>query len=137
MIGLGDTTKKLQKVAGMAEDVYQRMTELRDQIVELRRTVEATHGTVRSVERRVAEQEALVRELAEREGVDVEAVLAEVNIEEAEAETGAGAGVEGRDGDEAKAGANRPAAGADDETGDGDDAGPAATTDAGGTASGE
>jgi len=135
MIGLGDTTKKLQKVAGMAEDVYQRMTELRDQIVELRRTVEATHGTVRSVERRVAEQEALVRELAEREGVDVEAVLAEVNIEEAEAETGAGAG--GRDGDEAKAGANRPAAGADDETRDGDDAGPAATTDAGGTASGE
>ena len=85
MVGLGDTTKKLQKVASMAEDVYQRMTELRDQMVELRKTVEATHETVRGLDRRVAEQEALVRELAEREGVDVEAVIAEANITEAEA----------------------------------------------------
>jgi uncharacterized protein YukE len=100
MVGLGDTTKKLQKVAGMAEDVYQRMSELRDQMVELRKTVEATHETVRGLDRRVAEQEALVRELAEREGVDVEAVIAEANITEAEAaDTDADTDAGGGDGD--------------------------------------
>jgi len=125
MVGLGDTTKKLQKVAGMAEDVYQRMTELRDQMVELRETVEATHETVRSVERRVTEQEALVRELAEREGIDVEAVLAEANIEEAEPDGETGAA----DDDPEESDANGDVTGERNETGSGPSETPATAGD--------
>jgi len=91
-MGLGSTAKKLQKVTDMAEEVYNQLNELRTQIVELRTTVEATSDTVEELDRRVTEQEALLRALAEEEGVDVDAVLADVAIEDAEDAEGAGDG---------------------------------------------
>lgn len=76
-MGFGGTTQKLQKVASMAEDVYAKLNELRDQIQAMRETVDR-------VDRRTAENRALLEALAAEEDVDVDAVLTETAIEEAE-----------------------------------------------------
>ncbi len=83
-MGLGGTAKKLQKVTDMAEDVYARLNDLREQIVEMRETTQETSDRVDRLERETAEVRALVEALAEAEGVDVERVTAEAHIAEAE-----------------------------------------------------
>jgi nitrogen fixation/metabolism regulation signal transduction histidine kinase len=76
-MGFGGTTEKLQKVASMAEDVYAKLNELRDQIQAMRETVDR-------VDRRTAENRALLEAIATDQDVDVDAVLTETAIEEAE-----------------------------------------------------
>ncbi|MBB6646238.1 DUF5798 family protein [Halobellus ruber] len=85
-MGLGGTAKKLQKVTDMAEDVYTRLNDLRDQVVEMRKTTQETSDRVDRLERETAEMRAVVEALAEAEGIDIEAVTADVHISEAEAE---------------------------------------------------
>ena len=85
-MGLGGTAKKLQKVTDMAEDVYTRLNDLRDQIVGMRETTQETSDRVDRLERETAEVRALVEALAEQEGIDVERVTAEAHIAEAERE---------------------------------------------------
>jgi archaellum component FlaC len=85
-MGLGGTARKLQKVTDMAEDVYTRLNDLRDQIVEMRETTQETSDRVDRLERETAEVRALVEALAEEEGVDIERVTAEAHISEAERE---------------------------------------------------
>jgi len=94
-MGFGGTTRKLQKVASMAEDVYAKLNEMRQQLVELNETVDR-------IDRRTNDNRALIERLAEQEGIDVEAVLAETAIEEAESTGGdrsAGAGPASGDAD--------------------------------------
>lgn len=67
----------------MAEDVYAKLSEMRQQLAELNETVD-------SIDRRTVENRALIEQLAEQQGVDVESVLAEAAIEEAEGEGPAG-----------------------------------------------
>ncbi|SFR42030.1 DUF5798 family protein [Halogeometricum limi] len=83
-MGIGGTAKKLQKVAEMAEDVYARLNELRDQLAEMRETTQATKARVDRLEVENAEQRALLEALAEEEGIDVESVTANAHIAEAE-----------------------------------------------------
>ena len=85
-MGLGGTARKLQKVTDMAEDVYTRLNDLREQIVEMRETTQDTSDRVDRLERETAEVRALVEALAEAEGIDVERVTAEAHIAEAERE---------------------------------------------------
>ena len=85
-MGLGGTARKLQKVTDMAEDVYTRLNDLRDQIVEMRETTQETSDRGDRLERETAEVRALVEALAEKEGIDVERVTAEAHIAEAERE---------------------------------------------------
>ncbi len=61
----------------MAEDVYEKLNDLRDQVVELRQRVER-------VDRTAEDNRALLEALAREQGIDVETVLAEASIEEAE-----------------------------------------------------
>lgn len=83
-MGLGGTAKKLQKVAEMAEDVYARLNDLRDQIREMRETVGETQDRVETLEAESAEQRAILEAMAENQGIDVEAVTATAHIKEAE-----------------------------------------------------
>ncbi|MUV57466.1 DUF5798 family protein [Halogeometricum sp. CBA1124] len=83
-MGIGGTAKKLQKVAEMAEDVYARLNELREQLAEMRETAQDTRDRVDRLETENAEQRALLEALAEREGIDVETVTANAHIKEAE-----------------------------------------------------
>lgn len=84
MVGLGDTTKKLQKLADTAEELFEKLNELRQQVAETRERVDDTHAKVADLEREQAEQRALLEAVAAEQGVDVDAVLTEAAIEEAE-----------------------------------------------------
>ncbi|QSG04570.1 DUF5798 family protein [Halapricum desulfuricans] len=85
-MGFGDTAKKLQKVSSIAEDSYKRMNELREQLAQLRSEVESTSEQVDQMEYDLAEQRALLEALAEQQGLDVDAIVAEANIEDLDAE---------------------------------------------------
>ena len=99
-MGLGGATRKLQKVADMGEELYSRINELREQILEMRETVTETNRRVAALENKVDGQAAILEALAEREGIDVDEVLTEVAIEEAEvAEQAEDAGDSGGDGE--------------------------------------
>lgn len=76
--------KKLQQVLDMAEELYGRLDRLRSQIEELRERVERTDERVERMARDLQGQRALLEALAEREGVDVDAVFAGAAIDEAE-----------------------------------------------------
>ncbi|MFW6017767.1 MAG: DUF5798 family protein [Halapricum sp.] len=85
-MGFGDTAKKLQKVTSIAEESYKRMNELREQLVQLRSEVESTSEQVDRMEHDLAEQRALVEALAREQGLDVDAIVTEANIEDVDTE---------------------------------------------------
>lgn len=76
-MGFGSTAKKLQKVTEMADKLYERFEEVREQVKDLTDSVEETNERVATLEGELAEQRALVERLADAQGVDVEAVVAE------------------------------------------------------------
>ena len=81
-MGLGSTAKKIQTLAERAEQLYSQILELREQMAELRETVEATGTLTRELDRRSQQQWAIIQAIAEAEGIDVDAVLTEAAIEE-------------------------------------------------------
>ena len=83
-MGLGNTAKKLQRVADVAEKLYQKMDELRTQINEVRDHVERTSTKVERIERELDEQRAVIDALAREQGVDVDSLVAGAAITEAE-----------------------------------------------------
>ena len=83
-MGLGGATRKLQKVADMGEELYSRINELREQILEVRETVQETNRRVSAVENKLDGQAAILEALAEEEGIDVDELLTQAAIEEAE-----------------------------------------------------
>lgn len=85
-MGLGSTTKKIQTIADKAEQVYAQVDEVRKQLEDLRGKVDTTHETVETLEVRHEQNRALLEALAEEQGIDVEAVLTEVSIDDPEAE---------------------------------------------------
>ena len=91
-MGLGGATRKLQKVADMGEELYSRISELREQILEMRETVTETNRRVTALENKLDGQAAILEALAEKEGIDVDELLTEVAIEEAETDDGAAPG---------------------------------------------
>lgn len=88
-MGLGGTAKKLQKIANMAEELYARVNDLREQLNGLGETVEQTNAAVEQLRREHAETRALVERLAENEGIDVDAV-AQTNTGSPQPEQGQG-----------------------------------------------
>lgn len=89
-MGLGSTAKKLQQVADMAEDVYGRLNQLREQVREMQQTVVETRDQVDDLNREVAEQRAIIEALAEKEDIDVAALTADVHVVDAEEVAGEG-----------------------------------------------
>ncbi|WP_396612710.1 DUF5798 family protein [Haloferax sp. S1W] len=83
-MALGGTAKKLQKVAEMAEDVYKKLNELREQIVEVRETVTETKDRVDRLEAENAEQRAILEAIAKEQGIDLDAAIADAHIAQAE-----------------------------------------------------
>lgn len=79
-MGLGGTAKKLQKVMDSAEKLYAKMNEIIGELKDLQREVEDTSQQVDHLERDLAEQRALIDALAEKEGIDINAVLDDANL---------------------------------------------------------
>lgn len=69
----------------MAEDVYGRLAELREQVLATQETVEETSRRIDRLEAEAAEQRALLEAIAEDRGIDLDAVTARAHIGEAEA----------------------------------------------------
>lgn len=87
-MGLGSTAKTLQRVADLAENVYSRLNDVREQLTQLRSTVQTTDERVARLESELAEQRAVIDALAEKQGIDIESVTAEIHIVEAEETAG-------------------------------------------------
>lgn len=83
-MGLGNTAKKLQRVADMAETLYQKVDELRAQVNDVKAHVETTSRKVDRIERDLDDQRAVLDALARERDIDVDSLLAEAAIEEAE-----------------------------------------------------
>ena len=74
-MGFGSTAKKLQKVADLADDLYTKVNELKTQLQGMRETVEETNSRVDDLDGRLDDQRALLEAIAEKEGLDTEAVI--------------------------------------------------------------
>ncbi|GKZ13540.1 DUF5798 family protein [Haladaptatus sp. T7] len=85
-MGLGSTAKKIQKVADTAEKLYAKLNEMREQLVDMRETLETTNERVERLEAENEHQKALIEALAREEGIDVDEVLSEVESAEADDE---------------------------------------------------
>lgn len=96
-MGLGSTAKKIQKVADTAEKLYAKLNELREQVLAIRDSLEATDGRVQQLEIENAEQKALIEALAREQGIDVESVLDDVETPESVEEEVADDGTESDD----------------------------------------
>lgn len=83
-MGLGSTTKKIQTIADKAEQVYAQINEVRKQLDDLRTKVDRTHDTVSELEVKHEQNRALLEAIAEEQGVDVETVITDAAIDDAE-----------------------------------------------------
>mgnify|MGYP000232915304 CR=1 FL=1 len=77
-MGLGSTAKKLQTLVETAEDLYQRVNDLRERLVRMESTIDETNQRVETVEGDVAELRALAEAVADDQGLDVAAILEDV-----------------------------------------------------------
>ena len=107
-MGLGSTAKKLQKVADVAEDVYAKLKELREEVDATRETVETTAERTTRLEAALAEQRSLIDHLLAANGVDPESV----DLSNAEPPVG-GTAADGEGGQSAAEGDTSGAAGTD------------------------
>ncbi|MEZ3114538.1 DUF5798 family protein [Halobaculum sp. MBLA0147] len=86
-MGLGSTAKKLQKVADIAEKLFKRINQMRKEIQQLQGAVDSAETDTAELRRELAETRAIVEALADEEGVDTEAVLADLEYPEPEGRT--------------------------------------------------
>jgi DNA anti-recombination protein RmuC len=110
-MGLGGTAKKLQKVMDAAEQLYSKMNEIIGELRDLQSEVETTSEQVDRIEQDLARQEALLEAVAERQGIDTEAVLAEADLPDGGADGDDGASAETTDAEENPTGGYAGAAG--------------------------
>ncbi|GAB7090599.1 DUF5798 family protein [Halorubrum luteum] len=87
-MGFGDTAKRIQSLADKAEQTYQKLNELRDEVEDTQTTVKDTAERVKGLENEVAEQRAVLDAVAREVGVDLDSVSTEAHIVEAESEDG-------------------------------------------------
>jgi uncharacterized coiled-coil DUF342 family protein len=81
---LGGATKKIQQILDTAEELYNKVVELREQVMEVRETVHETNRRVAAVENKIDQQGAILEALAAEQNLDVEELVTQVAIEEAE-----------------------------------------------------
>ena len=77
---IAGTKRKLQRLAKVAEESYKKISKLMEQVERLQEDLETTSRQVDHIEYELAEQRVLLEALAEREGIDTEARLAEADL---------------------------------------------------------
>lgn len=82
-MGFGNTAKKVQKLADVAEKTYSRLNDLREQVSALRSTVEDTGDRVETLEHEVARQRAVLDAIAEDHGLDPQALAEDAAVDDA------------------------------------------------------
>ncbi len=94
-MGFGDTAKRIQTLADKAEQTYQKLNELRDEVEDTQTTVKDTAERISRLENEMAEQRAVLNAVAEEVGVDLDAVSTQAHIVDAEAAAAEGTDEEG------------------------------------------
>ena len=84
---IAGTKKKIQRVVKVAEETYKKINQVIEQVEQLREDLEKTSEQVDHIEREQAEQRALLESLAEEQGLDVDAILEDVEYPERLQET--------------------------------------------------
>lgn len=69
-MGLGGTAKKLQRVVDVADELYAKVSDLREEIVAVRNSIDETKERLTAVETELEEQRELLERIAEAERVD-------------------------------------------------------------------
>jgi hypothetical protein len=115
---ISGTAKKVQRATKVAEESYkkmqvmiEKMQEMREEMKQLQSDMETTSNQVDGMEHELAEQRALLEALANEQGVDVEEVLASVDIPERAQDEGSEEETE--DEDLTKKATSKPSAGED------------------------
>ncbi|MFB6162296.1 MAG: DUF5798 family protein [Halococcoides sp.] len=85
-MALTDTAKRVQKIVDVAEELYERVVELREHVIEIRKKLNTTAETVDGLDHEVAENRALIEAIAAEQGLDPDAVIAEASIEDVDAD---------------------------------------------------
>ncbi|MDY6817928.1 MAG: DUF5798 family protein [Halobacteriales archaeon] len=78
---LGNATQKIQTLVELAEELYEKVMEIRQQLVTLKETAGETNERVARLEQEVAEQRAILEALAEREDIDIDATVGDIEID--------------------------------------------------------
>lgn len=71
-MGLGGTAKKLQKVVDVADELYDKVNDLREDLARVRDSIDETNERVSNVETELDEQRILLERIAEAEGLDTD-----------------------------------------------------------------
>jgi TolA-binding protein len=83
-MALGGTARKIQKLADTAETLYEQSKELQQRVVNLEESVDESTQRLDRLEVEGEKQRVLIEAIAREHGINVEQVLAEAAIEEAE-----------------------------------------------------
>lgn len=70
-MGFGSTAKKLQSVVDMADDLYQKLNEVREQMAAIRETIDTTNDRVGAIETELEQQREILEALAEAEDIEL------------------------------------------------------------------
>ena len=84
---IGGAGKKISTMVDLAEELYERVNDLRARMESMTETVEGTADRVERLEAEVAEQRALVAAIAEEQGIDVDAVRESASVGSGESAT--------------------------------------------------
>lgn len=82
MVDIAGTKKKLQRMVKVAEETYKKINEVIEEIEQLQTDLAKTSEQVDHIESELAEQRALIEALAEKQGLDVETILEDVEYPE-------------------------------------------------------
>lgn len=77
-MGLGSTAKKVQRLSDIAEKLYEQVNEVLERLSTLHDRVEGAAEDVEAVRREQREQRAILEAIGAEQGVDVDAVVANV-----------------------------------------------------------
>lgn len=83
-MGFGDTAKKIQALADRAEQLYAQLKDVRERVIALEAGIDETNDRITELENDSEKQLVLLKAIAREQGINVEEVLAEAAIEEAE-----------------------------------------------------
>ncbi|AGN00875.1 hypothetical protein L593_04630 [Salinarchaeum sp. Harcht-Bsk1] len=83
-MGLGGTAKKVQKLADTAETLYEQIKDLQRRMVNLEESVDESTARLDRLEKENEKQRLILEAIATEHDVDVESLLAESAIDEAE-----------------------------------------------------
>ena len=71
---IGSAGKKIQTMVDLAEELYERMNDLREKLQATNETVDAVDARTERIEAELAEQRAMLEAIAEERGIDVDVI---------------------------------------------------------------